>query len=464
MAHVVRLFGFEITRVKAAPTGLSGILTGRSGWLPIVREAFAGAFQQNVTVDRNLVLTHFAVFSCMTLIASDIAKMRLRLVQRDGDGIWSETDNPAYSPVLRKPNGIQNRIQFWEHWMLSKLSNGNVYVLKGRDERGVVKTLHILDPVRVQPLIADDGEVFYQLASDNAAGLRQQITVPAREIIHDRMNCLFHPLVGLSPITAAGLAATQGLNIQRDATQFFGNRSIPGGILTAPGAISNETATRLKEAWETNYGGENVGKVAVLGDGLKFEPMRVTATDAQLVEQLRWTAEVVCSVFHVPAYKIGIGPTPAVGNVEALNLEYYTQALQSLIESAELCMDEGLEFKQPDRLGTEFDLDCLLRMDTASQVNASGAAVGAGIMAPNEARLRLNLRPVKGGEWPVLQQQNWPLPALAERPAPTVADPNPAPDAKQPTTLPPPDGTGDGAQKHARAYHDALSSLLLEAA
>ena len=441
----MKLFGWEIRRTeKAATTGLSGILANRGGWLPIIRESFAGAFQQNVTIDRNTVLTHFAVFSCMTIIASDIAKLRLRLVKRDDDGIWSEVDNPAYSPVLRKPNSIQTRIQFWEGWMLSKLSNGNVYVLKGRDQRGVVTSLHVLDPMRVQPLISDDGEVFYQLASDNVAGLRQQITVPASEIIHDRMNCLFHPLVGLSPITAAGLAATQGLAIQRDAAKFFANRSVPGGVLTAPGAISDPTAARLKAHWEENYSGDNAGKVAVLGDGLKFEPMRMTAADAQLVEQLRWTAEVVCSVFHVPMYKIGLGAMPPYGNIQALNMEYYNQALQMHIESAELCMDEGL--KTGVDLGTEFDLDGLLRMDTASQVNASGSAVGAGIMAPNEARFRLNLKPVKGGEFPVLQQQNWPLPALAERPAPTMEQPNPAPDAQ-----PQPQPANDNAVQAARA-------------
>jgi HK97 family phage portal protein len=317
----MKILGWEIRRAtekKAVPTGLNSILASRGGWLPIIRESFSGAFQTNVTLDRNLVLTHFAVFSCMTLIASDIAKMRVRLVQRDGDGIWNELDNPAYSPVLRKPNSIQTRIQFWENYMLSKLSNGNVYVLKGRDARGVVTSLHVLDPIRVQPLVTEDGEVFYQLSSDNISGLRTQVTVPATEIIHDRMNCLFHPLVGLSPITAAALAATQGMNIQRNAAQFFGNRSIPGGILTAPAAISNDTATRLKEAWESNYGGDNAGKLAVLGDGLKFEAMAMTASDSQLVEQLKWTAEVVCSVFHVPLYKIGIAQPP--GRREGLRI------------------------------------------------------------------------------------------------------------------------------------------------
>ena len=89
----------------------------------------------------------------------------------------------------------------------------------------------------------------------------------------------------MSPIFAAGLAATQGLHIQSNSATFFKNGSNPGGVLTAPGAISDETAARLKVAWSTNYSGENAGKVAVLGDGLKYEAMAVTATDAQLIEQ-----------------------------------------------------------------------------------------------------------------------------------------------------------------------------------
>jgi HK97 family phage portal protein len=308
----------------------------------------------------------------------------------------------------------------------------------------------------VQPLVTEDGEVFYQLASDNVSGLRTQVTVPATEIIHDRMNCLFHPLVGLSPIMAAALAATQGMNIQRDAALFFGNRSIPGGVLTAPGAISNDTATRLKEAWETNYGGENAGKVAVLGDGLTFEAMRVTASDAQLVEQLRWSSETVASVFHVPLYKIGIGPTPAHNNIQALNTEYYSQALQMLIESAELAMDEGL--KTGEGLGTEFDICDLLRMDELTQINVAKEGVGAGILSPNEARRRLNYRPVEGGDTPYLQQQNYSLAALNKRD--TRDDPfgSPAPATPPPTPLqaddedPEDDTEDEGTQRFLQGY------------
>lgn len=417
----MNIFGLNITRQK----NMSQVPSG-GHWSSIL-ESFTGAWQQNVEVKAESVLAYSTVNSCITLISNDIAKLGLRLVRQDGDGIWTETENPALSPILRRPNTIQNRVQFFQHWVASKLAHGNVYVLKERTPAGRVVAMHILDPSRVRVLVSESGEVFYQLAQDYLSGLTgETVTVPASEIIHDRMNTLHHPLVGMSPIYACGLAATQGLRIQNNSAAFYGNGARPSGILSAPGEIRDETAKRLKETWEANYSGANTGKVAVLGDGLSYQPMMMTAVDAQMIESLKWTAETVANCFHVPFYKVG-GPPPAYNNIQALNTQYYGDCLQVLIESIEICLDEGLEM--PNRVGTEFNLDDLLRMDTATMVKAEADAVGAGIKAPNEARKRLNLGPAEGGEAPYLQQQNYSLAALAQRDAqgPLLAKPEPAP-------------------------------------
>src|SRR5690606_35289615 len=136
----------------------------------------------------------------------------------------------------------------------SKLMRGNAYGLKQRDGRNVVTAIYILDPDRVTPMVADDGSVWYQLGDDNLSGVASGgVTVPASEIIHDRMNCLFHPLVGVSPLYASALAASQSLNIQKDSASFFANGSRPGGILTAPGNISDANAARLKDYFDNNF-------------------------------------------------------------------------------------------------------------------------------------------------------------------------------------------------------------------
>lgn len=383
---------------------------GRGGWWPIIREPYSGAWQKNDEWKAEDLLCSPIVYACVTLISNDIGKLRARLVEKDGDGIWSEVEtNSPFWPVLRRPNRYQNHIQFKQWWVMSKLRHGNTYALKERDARGIVVRLYILDPCKVCPLVSDDGSVFYQLSQDNLAGVQEaSITVPASEIIHDRMNCLYHPLVGISPLYAAAIAAGIGVKIQRNTAHFFGNNSTPGGILIAPGAITQENASKLKEAWEAGYAGRNAGKVAVLGDGMKFEPLAQKAVDSQLIETLRWSDERICSVFHVPAYKVGVGQAPSYNNIEALQREYYDTCLQSPIEEMEACLDDGLGLDGITK-GVELDLDGLLRMDSKTQMETIAAGINAKALSINNGRKKVNLPPIEGGDTVYMQQQDYPI-------------------------------------------------------
>ena len=115
---------------------------------------------------------------------------------------------------------------------------------------------------------------------------------------------------------------------------------------------------------------------------------------------------------------IGVGPPPTYNNIEALQGQYYAQCLQAHIEAIEVLLDEGLGFRPVfgNQLGVEFDLDGLLRMDTATV--KAGDALKSGALAPNEARARyFDLPPTEGGESPYLQIQNYSLAALARRDA-----------------------------------------------
>lgn len=168
----------------------------------------------------------------------------------------------------------------------------------------------------------------------------------------------------------------------------------------------------------TSYG-DIAGKIAVLGDDLKYQPLTMSAEDSQLIEQLRWTAEVVCSTFHVPPYKIGVGAMPTYNNIQSLNVEYYSQCLQSHIESAELCLDEGLGIGVGVKVdgktyGTEFDIDGLLRMDSVTQFDVLDKAKS--VLTLDERRRRVDAKAMKaGGDTVYLQQQDHSIEAIAAR-------------------------------------------------
>lgn len=436
MAKWLGLFGREKNASLARPVD--------RGWFSTILEPFTGAWQRNIEIKQDSILSYHAVFACQSLISGDISKINLMLMSKDSDGIWKETENPAYSPVLRRPNHFQNQMQFLESWIISKLRNGNTYVLKERDNRGVVVKLYVLDPDRVTPLVSDDGSVYYELQTDRIANLEDRVIVPQREIIHDRYNTIWHPLVGISPLFAAGLSATQGLAIQEDSTLFFRNGAQPGGILTAPGAINKDDAARLKDHWDNNYSGKNSGKVAVLGDGLTYNAIRAKSTDSQLLEQLKWSAEVVCGVYHVPPYMIGVGDRPAYDNVQSARLDYYSICLQKLMKAVVDCMDEGLGMDGKN-IGVEFDIDDLMRMDLLSQMDVLEKSKGK--LTVNEQRKRLNQSPVEGGDTVYLQEQDHSLAWLAKRDAQPIEQPTPA----EPVVTPEPDNDNDIEQEANKA-------------
>lgn len=333
-------------------------------WKPIYSEASTGDWQRGIVTSGTSVLTFGTVYACVSLIANDVSKLKLRLLERsstENGEIWSEI--PSDLPIFIRPNGYQDTAQFIRSWVLSKLIHGNAYIWKARDQKSKkVIALHVLNAAKVRVRVTDDGAILYQVGSDNLSGVGDDgFAIPTDDIIHDLINPFYHPLCGISPLSAAALSATQGLEIQSSGKTFFKNNSRPAGIITIPERIKPEAADRLKKQWDEAYSGEKQGKVAVLSGGVDFKALSLTATDSQLIEQLKLSSEMACQVFHVPSFKVGVGSAPTYNNIEALNLAYYTDCLQKHIEDIENALKSGLDL--PRNQCAEFRVDDLLRMD-----------------------------------------------------------------------------------------------------
>lgn len=402
-----------------------------------VREPYTGAWQENKSlVGQNGMLASGTVYACVDLISSDISKLRIKYVKRT-DEVWQEAPAPRYTAVINKPNHYQTRQQFIKAWVSSKLLWGNTYVLKTRNSMGAVIAMEVLNPRYVIPMVAPDDSVFYQVTmSPLQVSPLEAVVIPASDIIHDRGVTSWHPLIGVSPLVACATSATMASNIAVNSAAFFGNAARPSGVLTAPAAISAEQAKAAKQAWADAHSGTGTGSVAVLAGGLAYAPLTMTSTDAQLIEQLKWSVQDIARCYHVPLHKIGAEtasrPAASAAIYEGM---YYSDCLQAHIEAIELLLDDGLGV--PDGQGTEIDTNGLMRMDEAAMHATLSAAVGAGYMMIDEARARIGLPPTEGGASCYLQQQNYSLQALAKRdqePAPAstpVGGAKPTPDDTQ---------------------------------
>ncbi|HAN5443899.1 TPA: phage portal protein, partial [Escherichia coli] len=132
---------------------------------------------------------------------------------------------------------------------------------------------------------------------------------------------------------------------------------------------------------------------------------------------------------------------------------YYSQCLQTLIESIELLLDEALETGENE--STEFDVTTLLRMDSERRMKTLGDAVKNTLLTPNEARKRENLPPLAGGDALYLQQQNYSLEALSRR----DAREDPFASAGKTVSSQLPDGASDGNKAISETEHDAVKAM-----
>jgi HK97 family phage portal protein len=415
----MRIFGMSITKAPKYPAGAVGAAAvGTPGQGGYIREPYTGAWQEGKSLTtRDGMMASSVPYSCTDLISSDIAKLRIKYVKLS-KGVWLESPAPRYTDIIKQPNAYQTRDQFIKAWVASKLSWGNTYILLTRNSMGAVIAMDVLNPKYVVPLVAPDQSVYYQITmSPLQVAPLEATVVPARDIIHDRGLCPWHPLVGMSPLAACAASVLMATSITNGSAAFFGNQARPSGVLTAPGKISAETAAELKAYWAKNFtGATGAGKIAVMGDDLKYTQMSMSSTDAQLIEQLNFSVADIARCFHVPLHKIGADNMRAAAPSNAVfEAAYYSDCLQSHIEAIECLLEIGLSL--PSGQGLRFDLSGLMRMDEAAMITSNAASVGAGIMKPNEARAKQGLEPVPGGDTPYLQQQNYALSALAKRDA-----------------------------------------------
>lgn len=434
----------------------------RGGWQKIL-EPHAGAWQRNVEETTGDTLCYPTLYSCLSRISQDIGKLPFR-VMRESEGIKTPQPIAAKFSALKKPNHYQTTLQFLVCWVLSLLTDGNTYVLRARDGAGNVIALHVLDPDRVKPLVSPSGDVFYELyggdygglipAPPSITGIDGTLVVPAADIIHDRYTTLHHPLVGVPPVCAAYWPAVKNLKILRNSASFFNNGAQASGILTAPAGMTDSDAAEIKEYWNTNFSGDNSGKVAVIGADMKYTAFSMKAIDSQMVEQMKYSDEQICQAFGISPYKIGIGQPPGGWKSDDVNVEYYGDVLSPIIEGMEALLNAGLEV--PDGVTIELDTSPLWRMDEGKQAEVQSTLVSGKIKTPDEARKSLNLAPTGGGDTLWGQNQDYPLGMLADRKewdSTMIAAPVEQPAEPEPPT----------EEEQARAFFGAIEKQFAEA-
>lgn len=350
------------------------------------------------------------------------------------DGGRSRITTSALTRILRRPNSYQSISDFLLNLTRGLYLDGNAYAMAIRNDRFEIAELHLMNPRQCVAQVAEDGSIFYSLGGNELVERRfgGQPVVPARDVLHVRLQTPRHPLKGESPLMSAALdIAARNAGLQQQLA-FFENASKPSIILATDKEMTRDQAEELRARWIEKTTGANAGGVPVATHGLKPIPLTVTAEDAQLAELLKQADQSVAMAFRMPLQVLGIGGTP-YASTEMLMQAWLATGLGFALNHIEEAF--GLLFGlkgQPEEY-VEFNTKSLLRSAYRDRIEGLARGVQGGIYSPDEARAEEELPKVPGGHGaePRVQQQVVPLSAwekgqVAEPAAP--APPAPAAD------------------------------------
>jgi HK97 family phage portal protein len=365
-----------------------------------------------VPVDAKTALGVRAVFACCQVLSQDVARTPIRLRQQIDDDTWEDAvDHPLWEILHDLPNPEQSAYQFKAAMEWNLLLYGRAYAEIVRVD-GRVVSLWPLDPQMMR------------VDRTAAPGYVKRWTYGHYSGVYTWLFDASQPpileLVSASPVQGCQDLIGTALALQAFVGAFFKNNAKPAGVIQAAGAISNDTATRLREYWAVNYGGvQNRGKIPVLDGGLEFKTIQSENDSAQLVETQKAIATAICGTFRVPPWKAGLMESTNYSNMQQGELSYVTGTLDPLFQLWEEAIRRDLlTTRQFGMYTAEFDRSALVRSDVKALNDSLSSGIQNGYLSQNDARRALGLNPIPNGD---VYMVNSALAPVGKEPANVIA-------------------------------------------
>lgn len=330
----------------------------------------------------------------INLISADVAKLPLKVYQRDGDnGRSVATKHAAYRLLRSKPNRFVTAFHFKRTLTYHALLWGNGYAAIFRDRRGQPEELLILPPQTVP--VQKDGELWY-IADIGGEPTR----IPARDVLHLR-GLSFDGLTGYSVLDIMNEALGVGMATRSYAARFFSGGATSAGVLMVPGSFTETQVKNLLAAWEKmNEGLKRAHKVALLQDGAKFEPTTINAQESQMLETQEHEVRMCANILNLPPHKLGDNSKSSYNSLEQENRAYLQQSLDPWLVTWESECDDKLLTEQEHESEShfcEFIRAALERTSFRDEISGLVEQVNNGLINIDEARATQNRPPLPNG-------------------------------------------------------------------
>ena len=356
---------------------------------------FFGGTTAGKTVNEHTAMQMTAVYSCVRILAETVACLPLHVYKYNSSGGKEKYfKHPLYKLLHDEPNPEMTSFSFRETLMSHLLLWGNAYAQIIRNARGEVIALYPLMPNKMTVDRDKNGRLFYlyqrNIEDVPTLGRDSLVYLDPSDVLHIP-GLGFDGLVGYSPIAMAKNAVGLSMATEEYGAKFFANGATPGGVLEHPGTIKDPR--KVKESWNMAYqGSANSHRVAVLEEGMKYQPIGISPEQAQFLETRKFQINEIARIFRVPPHMLADLEKSSFSNIEQQSLEFVKYTLDPWIIRWEqtMCRSLLMESEKPE-VFIKFNVDGLLRGDYVSRMNGYATARQNGWMSANDIRELENL-------------------------------------------------------------------------
>tara|TARA_R100000458_G_scaffold57206_1_gene63046 strand:- start:2526 stop:3857 length:1332 start_codon:yes stop_codon:yes gene_type:complete len=363
------------------------------------------------------------VHRCIQLIANSASAVKLCLYQGE-----DKLEEHELITLLNRPNPLQSGVEFWVSLYSYLMISGNAYLQRDTETFRPPTELYLLRPDRMR---VKAGETIipsaYEYILDGTV-VRSYPVDPVTANGQVKHIKLWNPLddnYGLSPLMAGAYNIDQHNMAGLHNVSLLKNGCTPSGMLKfeptdetgASASLTDEQRTRLLEDLEFRFqGSNNSGRPMLLEGNFSYQQLGLSPKDMDYLELLNLSAREIALCFGVPAQLIGIPEANTYSNMETAKLGLYEETIIPLLKRVESDLNEWLIPLYSGDLTLAYDIDSIPAMaEKRKQIYENVMqGVNAGIITRNEAREKLGLEEIDGGDELYIPSNLFPLGSTEE--------------------------------------------------
>jgi len=364
------------------------------------------------------------VYRCVNEIANGAASIGMKVFQGE-----NELDNHPLISLLKRPNPSQAGNEYFQSLYSYLLLSGNSYALASAVNQ-VPTELYLLRPDRIEIKASQTAipkSYCYKLNGQIAAEYEADPVTGQSEVKHFKM---WHPLddyLGMSPLMAAAVDLDQHNMIAKHNIGLLVNGARPSGAIVFKPKDDMGNTTMLSDGQRNQIsndleqrftGTKNAGRPVLLEGDFDWKEMAMSPKDMDFLQNKHMAAKDIALCFGVPSQLIGIPDSQTYANVQEARLALYEETIIPLAQRIESDLNEWLAPSFGDEINIQLDIESIPAMTERRKriYENVTAAVREGIISRNEARERLGLEPITGGDEVYIAANLFPLggPDVAE--------------------------------------------------